>query len=156
MGDLRIDGLSECWYLNVGTEAIPSQRLRYGMILLQSSELNVLLLHAEQSEMRSSRTIEQRAGHLMVIRMSMDSIWSSRRGTSLIEVLVVMLILLIGIMTVIQMFPTGFGVVKAGESRTIATKLAQQELERWKNMSQNLPDGILPTSFDGTQLQRRR
>jgi len=73
----------------------------------------------------------------------------NRKGTSLVEVLVVMVVLLVGIMTVIQMFPTGFGVVKAAESRTIATKLAQQEIERWKAMSANLPTGILPIYENG-------
>ena len=70
--------------------------------------------------------------------------WRSRKGTSLVEILVVMVVLLIGIMTVIQMFPTGFRVVRTAESQTIATRLAQQELERWKSMSANLPVGILP------------
>ncbi len=60
------------------------------------------------------------------------------------EILVVMVVLLVGIMTVVQMFPTGFRVVRAAESQTIATRLAQQELERWKSMSANLPTGILP------------
>lgn len=82
----------------------------------------------------------------------MTRIWSSRRGTSLVEVLVVMVVLLVGIMTVIQMFPTGFRVVKAAESQTIATRLGQQELERWKNMAANLPDGILPIDETGTVL----
>ncbi|MEN6355693.1 MAG: hypothetical protein ABFD83_01265 [Armatimonadota bacterium] len=80
----------------------------------------------------------------------MDKILRNKSGTSLVEVLVVMVVLLVGIMTVIQMFPTGFGVVKAAESRTIATRLAQQELERWKAMSANLPTGIIPIKEDGT------
>ncbi len=74
----------------------------------------------------------------------MISIWNNRRGTTLVEILVVMLILLVGIMIIIQMFPVGFRVVRAAESQTIATKLAQAEIERWKNMPGNLPDGILP------------
>ncbi|MCE5200400.1 type II secretion system GspH family protein [bacterium] len=82
--------------------------------------------------------------------MSMHNIWTGKRGTTLVEILVVMVILLVGIMTVIQMFPTGFGVVKIAESRTIATRLAQQELERWKNMTANLPTGILPIDDDET------
>lgn len=74
----------------------------------------------------------------------MQNLVGNKKGTSLVEVLVVMVVLLIGIMTVIQMFPTGFRVVRAGESRTIATRLAQQELDRWKSMAANLPTGILP------------
>lgn len=63
-----------------------------------------------------------------------------------------MVVLLVGIMTVVRMFPVGFGVVKAAESQTIATRLAQQELERWKNMAANLPDGILPINENGDVL----
>lgn len=74
----------------------------------------------------------------------MNGLCNNRKGTTLVEILVVMLILLVGIMTVIQMFPSGFRVVRAAENQTIATKLAQAEVERWKNMPGNLPDGILP------------
>lgn len=74
----------------------------------------------------------------------MNGLLNNRKGTTLVEILVVMVILLVGIMIVVQMFPTGFKVVRAAESQTIATKLAQGEIERWKNMPQNLPDGILP------------
>ncbi len=80
----------------------------------------------------------------------MNSLLRARKGTTLVEILVVMAVLLIGIMTIVMMFPAGFGVVKAAESQTIATKLAQAEVERWKNMPGNLPDGILPLAFDET------
>ncbi len=63
-----------------------------------------------------------------------------------------MVVLLVGIMTILQMFPTGFRVVKAAESQTIATKLAQGEIERWKNLSANLPTGILPIDASGAVL----
>ncbi|MCL5104157.1 MAG: hypothetical protein M1133_08590 [Armatimonadetes bacterium] len=86
----------------------------------------------------------------MVNRMYMRNLWKGKRGTSLIEVLVVMAVLLVGIMTVVQMFPTGFRVVRAGESQSIASKLAQQEIERWKGLSANLPAGIVPIRDDGT------
>ena len=78
-----------------------------------------------------------------VIGMSMKYMLKGKNGTTLVEILVVMVVLLIGIMTVVQMFPTGFRVVRAAESQTIATRLAQQELERWKNMTENLPAGIV-------------
>lgn len=77
---------------------------------------------------------------------------SGTRGTTLVEILVVMVVMLIGIFTVIQLFPTGFRVVRAAESQTIATRLAQQELERWKNMASNLPAGIVPVDEDGNVL----
>jgi len=79
----------------------------------------------------------------------MNRIWLSKRGTSLVEILVVMVVLLVGILTVVQMFPTGFRVVRSGESQTIAGRLAQQELERWKTMAANLPSGILAVDESG-------
>lgn len=82
----------------------------------------------------------------------MDRLLRTNKGTTLVEILVVMLILLVGIMTVVQMFPSGFRVVKAAENQTIATKLAQAEIERWKNMPSNLPDGILPVDVTNTVI----
>ena len=82
----------------------------------------------------------------------MNKFWSRKRGTSLVEILVVMFVLLVGIMTIIQLFPTGFGIVRDAESRTIATKLAQQELERWKNMSENIPIGIVAINDQGVVI----
>jgi len=87
--------------------------------------------------------------------MSVRMHWSDRKGTSLVEILVVMVVLLVGIMTVIQMFPTGFRVVRTAESQTIATRLAQQELERWKSMSANLPVGILPIDENDNVLNNQ-
>lgn len=88
----------------------------------------------------------------LVIGMHKVKLWGDTRGTTLVEILVVMVVLLIGILTMIQLFPTGFRVVRAAESQTIATRLAQQELERWKNMAANLPAGILPIDENGNVL----
>lgn len=87
-----------------------------------------------------------------VMGMHRYSLWSSRKGTTLVEILVAMVVLLVGILTIVQLFPTGFRVVRAAESQTIATRLAQQELERWKNMDANLPAGILPVDENGNVL----
>ena len=81
--------------------------------------------------------------------MHKNNILRDNRGTSLIEILVVMVVLLVGIMTIIQMFPTGFRVVRAGESKSVATRLAQQELERWKAMTGNIPEAIVPIDEAG-------
>ena len=74
------------------------------------------------------------------------------RGTSLVEVLVALTIFVVGILTVVRMFPPGFRVVKQSESVTLANRLAQSELERLKGTSANLPVGILardPSVLDG-------
>lgn len=74
------------------------------------------------------------------------------RGTSIVEVLVVMVVLLVGILTIVRLFPPGFRSVRHAESTTFASRLAQYELERWKNNPENLPDGILPIDINGTIL----
>lgn len=51
---------------------------------------------------------------------------------------------------VVRMFPGGFAVVKHSEDVTLANRLAQQELERWKGMVGNLPNGILPWGWNET------
>jgi hypothetical protein len=55
-----------------------------------------------------------------------------------------MVVLLIGIMSVVRIFPWGFLSVRNAENMTFAGRLAQFEIERWKNNAQNLPDGVLP------------
>ena len=57
-------------------------------------------------------------------------------------------VFLVGIMSVIRMFPPGFLVVKHSENITLANRLAQAELERWKGVAANLPGGILPWGWD--------
>lgn len=70
-------------------------------------------------------------------------------GTSIIEVLVMMVVLLIGIMTVVRMFPGGFFVLRRAENHTFASRLAQAEIERWKLRATNLPAGIVPLNDAG-------
>ncbi len=69
-------------------------------------------------------------------------------GTSLVEVLVVLVIILLGVFTVIQIFPIGFGTLRATGNRSFANRLAQQEIERVRSESANLPQGVLFSVFD--------
>ena len=66
-----------------------------------------------------------------------------RSGTSLIEVLVTFVVFLIGIVSVLRMFPGGFLSMRHTESVTLANRLAQTEIERWEGKTANLPSGIL-------------
>lgn len=75
------------------------------------------------------------------------------KGTSLIEVLVVMVVLMVGILTVVRLFPPGFSSVRRAESMTFASRLAQFEMERWKNNTGNLPEGILPIGLVNGRLE---
>ncbi len=54
----------------------------------------------------------------------------NRRGTSLIEILTTLVILVIGILSVARMFSGGFVVMKRSENITLASRLAEGEFER--------------------------
>jgi type II secretory pathway pseudopilin PulG len=69
---------------------------------------------------------------------------TKQAGVSLIEVLVVIVILLVGIFSVIRLFPPGFLVNRQTEDMTRAARLAQQEADRAAANSANLPDNIVP------------
>ena len=86
-----------------------------------------------------------------------------QRGTSLIEVLVVLVILVVGIFSIARLFPGGFFAVRSAENNTFADRLAQAQLETLKQNDAFLLDavymysnadgflpGISPTDFSGT------
>lgn len=73
-----------------------------------------------------------------------------RRGTTLVEVLVVIVILTVGILAVIQIFPKGFQVLSQTRATSQAAALARSEAERLKNRQDTIPEAILPINFDGT------
>lgn len=70
-----------------------------------------------------------------------------RRGTSLIEVLVVIVIFLTGILAVVQIFPGGFRILNTTRNNAIATQLGRSEMERLKAHADQLPEAILPVSY---------
>lgn len=72
-------------------------------------------------------------------------------GLTLIEVLVVLLIIVVGILSVVQLFPSGFGVMRAADNVSEATRLGQLELE---SMKQNgTPSGVYAGVEDTSQGQ---
>jgi type II secretory pathway pseudopilin PulG len=73
---------------------------------------------------------------------------AAERGASLIEVLVILVILLIGLGTVIRIFPIGLGTLRTTETRTLAVQLANQQAEQLKADAENLPQGVLLAYFD--------
>ena len=64
-----------------------------------------------------------------------------RAGFSLLEILVVMVVLLIGILAVVRLFPGGFLTIQRTQEQTIATQLAGQQLDAMKSLT-TLPDNI--------------
>ncbi|HAH88077.1 MAG TPA: hypothetical protein DCL60_11990, partial [Armatimonadetes bacterium] len=82
----------------------------------------------------------------MVIRMIFHRHTNNRKGQTLIEVLVALLVFIVGILAVVRMFPGGFTALQQGENVATAGRLAQAELDRLQSMAQNLPAGIFPVS----------
>ncbi len=66
-----------------------------------------------------------------------------------------MVVLLVGILAIVRIFPPGFASVRRSEAVTLAGRLAQQEMERWTANSENLPEGIVPIGTDGTILSHQ-
>ena len=75
---------------------------------------------------------------------------AKQQGASLIEVMVILVILLIGLGTIIRIFPIGLGTLRTTETRTLAVQLANQQAEQLKADAQNLPQGVLLAYFDST------
>ena len=76
---------------------------------------------------------------------------SARRegGFTLVEVLVAMAILAVGIYAAIAIFPTGFAAMEYNRQQTLAARLAQSEIQRWKDRTGSLPDAIVSRSPGG-------
>lgn len=73
-------------------------------------------------------------------------------GTTLVEVLVVMVIFLLGILAVLQIFPGGIKVLSQSRDRAIGAALTQGETERIKGRTDQLPELILPVIATWTAL----
>lgn len=71
------------------------------------------------------------------------------RGTSLIEVLTVIVVFLVGILALMQAFPSGLALLRATRSNTLASSLARAEMQRLQTASEALPDMIVPGFFLG-------
>lgn len=71
----------------------------------------------------------------------------STAGTTLIEVLVVIVIFLIGILAIVQVMPGGFKILRDTRDASIGTALGRAEIERLKTNSAQLPEMILPVQY---------
>jgi len=66
---------------------------------------------------------------------------NTQQGLTLIETLIVLVILLVGILSVMRLFPSGFGLVRSAQNSSIADRLAQDRLETVQT-TQGRPDGV--------------
>lgn len=71
-------------------------------------------------------------------------------GTTLLEVLVVIVIFLVGILAIVQVFPKGFQILLLSRSASVANSLAKTEVERLRANSSQLPEAVVSMRLDGT------
>ncbi len=71
----------------------------------------------------------------------------STAGTTLIEVLVVIVIFLVGILAIVQVMPGGFKILRDTRDASIGTALGRAEIERVKSNDAQLPEMILPVIY---------
>ena len=73
----------------------------------------------------------------------------SRRtaGTSLVEILVVIVVFLIGILAIVQIFPGGFRLLGLTRSQSQATQLVRTYIEQMKSRADQLPDRVVPVRY---------
>lgn len=67
-------------------------------------------------------------------------------GTTLIEILVVVVVFTVGILAVVQIFPKGFSILNLSRTSSQATYLAQDEMERISARTEQLPEAIIPVN----------
>lgn len=70
-----------------------------------------------------------------------------RVGSSMIELLVVIVIFAVGILAVLQIFPRGLQLINTSKSKTMMNQLAAAELGRVSGRPDQLPEMILPVRY---------
>lgn len=71
----------------------------------------------------------------------------STKGTSLIELLVVIVIFAVGILAVLQIFPRGLQIIGLTRSETMLRALVKDEAERIASHPELLPDMMIPVTY---------
>lgn len=76
-------------------------------------------------------------------------------GSSLIEVLTVIVVFLVGILALVQAFPTGLNLLRTTRSNTLAATLARAEMQRLQSAPDVLPEMVVPVSYraQGTVIE---
>lgn len=73
---------------------------------------------------------------------------SRSAGTTLIEILVVIVVFLIGILAVVQIFPKGFQLLLLNRNRLVAQTLARDYVEMLKSRPDQMPEMIVSAYYD--------
>ncbi|MBS1723528.1 MAG: hypothetical protein JSS66_11305 [Armatimonadetes bacterium] len=75
---------------------------------------------------------------------------SKRSGTTLIEVLVVIVVFLVGILAIVQVFPPGLTILRRTRDVTRASQLGTSEMSRIRGQASDLPEMIVPVTYTNT------
>lgn len=70
-----------------------------------------------------------------------------QRAATLVEVLVVIVVFLVGILAVVQVFPSGLSVLRTTRNNTIATSLARAEVQRLAGQSEQVAEFVAPVAY---------
>lgn len=70
-----------------------------------------------------------------------------RRGTTLVEVLVVIVVFLIGILAIAQIFPGGIKILARTRNQSMALSLARAQVEELKARPDLVPEAVLPIVY---------
>jgi len=70
-----------------------------------------------------------------------------RAGTSLIELLVVIVVFLVGILAILQIFPGGLRILQNTRDQSTARQLSRAEMERLLALSHSLPEAIVGVQY---------
>lgn len=73
-----------------------------------------------------------------------------RTGTTLIEILVVIVVFLVGILAIVQVFPPGLNVLRTTRNNTIASQLGVAEMARIQGQAGQIAEMIVPVSYQWT------
>ncbi len=76
----------------------------------------------------------------------------TRRGVSLIEVLVVLVLLVLGILIIVRLYPSGFFSITSVGNSALADSLGQAAVQTQTQNTANLPESILPINSSTKDL----
>lgn len=70
-----------------------------------------------------------------------------RKGTSLIEILVVIVVFLVGILAIVQVFPPGLNILRTTARNSVAAQLGESESQRILGRAATLAEMIVPVTY---------
>lgn len=70
-----------------------------------------------------------------------------QRGTTLIELLTVIVVFLVGILALIQIFPTGLAVLRTTRGNSVATALGRAKMQQLQSRADQMPELIAPVAY---------